>query len=140
MARLEFIEIILFDAAIGGVSHISDLAATHELQLSVYKNAIDRTISAMHCSLVALLHRSCHMIIKYSNGTCLLYYICQQQPIVDLDHNMSNDYKPMSNDTTLMLLRNHKIINFMLTYVSVIYNSSKMASDLAVCTVSVCVQ
>jgi hypothetical protein len=44
----------------------------------------------------------------------------------------------MSNDITLMLLRNHKIIYFMLTYVSVIYNSSKMASDLAVCSVCVC--
>jgi hypothetical protein len=80
--------------------------------ISTYVPNKDRTISAMHRSPVTVLRCSYHKRIKYSTSTCLHCYMLAVACIVDLDHNKSNDYKPMSNDKTLILLRNHKIINF----------------------------
>jgi hypothetical protein len=61
MARLELIEIILLDAANGRVSHISDLAATQELQLSVYKNAIDYQKLLPQLQLLPSVMRHCEL-------------------------------------------------------------------------------
>jgi hypothetical protein len=43
--------------------------------ISTYVPNKDRTVCAMHRSLVTLLRRSCHMRIKYSTGTSLHYYM-----------------------------------------------------------------